>query len=151
MGNGARVAAAALVAIAMLTIAPAIAATTTPFQQYLSKDCQTAAGCSVAFPVVAAATRLEIEHVSCEDQITDTSPAVVDVHLDVFESNTVKLVYSLVPNLNGVIGNTVYWVIDHPVYALVTENRRPVVIVHLDKKPATRTLRCTISGHKVVN
>jgi len=57
----------------------ASAATTVP-SPYVSKDAKNPTGVSVAFPVVAVRSALEIEHVSCEDQITETTPNVVEVH-----------------------------------------------------------------------
>jgi len=44
----------------------------------------------------------------------------------------------MVPEPKTQHGNTVYWVIDHPVFALVVANRQPRSIVTLDKRPATR-------------
>lgn len=142
---------APIIAIVMVGDAQqAFAASSTPFAQNSVKDCKTQQGCSVAFPLVTAGTRLEIQHISCEDRISDTTPNLIQVHLDIFESNTIKAVYSMSPHRNGELGNFVYWVTDEQTFAPVTEGRRPVVIATIDKAPATRTINCTISGYRDV-
>jgi len=65
------------------------------FAQYVSKDCKTQQACSVAFPVVAVGARLEIRARLPARSDHRYDPNVVEVHLDVFESLTVKAVYAM--------------------------------------------------------
>ena len=136
--------------VVLATGQSAAAATVTPFAQYLQKECDGSGDCFVAYPNVAAGSRLEIEHVSCEDTVTGslpTLPKVARFNLYVLLADQFKGDYAMLPSANGIAGSTATWTVDGPTFALVLPGQNAQARITLDKAPATQLLQCTISGH----